>query len=100
MVRQCAWCLCLIDGSGERLSSSPLPKLYEASHGICSVCGTMWIARAIDNGTGQGAERTGASPVSTDTEYKESRVVSQSEYEEQCMSQTVIPPTFYRPKDS
>ena len=92
MVRQCAWCLCLIDCSGERLSSSPLPKLYEASHGICSVCGTMWIARAVDSRTGQGA--------SGQPEYKESRVVSQSEYEEQCMSQTVIPPPFYRPKDS
>jgi hypothetical protein len=56
MVRQCAWCLRLIDGVGERLSSSPLPKLYEASHGICSVCGTVWIARAIEkeNQTGQG----------------------------------------------
>lgn len=39
MVRQCAWCLCLIDAQGKRISSSPLPKLYEASHGICSVCG-------------------------------------------------------------
>jgi hypothetical protein len=48
MVRQCAWCLRLIDGAGERLSPSPLPKLYEASHGICSVCGAVWIARAIE----------------------------------------------------
>jgi hypothetical protein len=51
MVRQCAWCLRLIDCAGERLSPSPLPKLYEASHGICSVCGTVWIARAIENET-------------------------------------------------
>lgn len=48
MVRQCAWCLCLINSIGERLSSSPLPKLYEASHGICSVCGTVWLAQAIE----------------------------------------------------
>lgn len=46
MVRQCAWCLCLINSMGERISSSPLPKLYEASHGICSVCGTVWLTQA------------------------------------------------------
>lgn len=92
MVRQCAWCLCLIDSSGERLSSSPLPKLYEASHGICSVCGKKWIARAIENHTGQGP--------ASQPEYKEPRLVSQPEYEEQRMSQTVTAPTFWRPKDS
>jgi len=48
MVHQCAWCLCLIDDMGERISSSPLPKLSEASHGICSVCGTIWLTQAID----------------------------------------------------
>ena len=48
MVHQCAWCLCLIDDMGERISSLPLPKLYEASHGICSVCGTIWLTQAID----------------------------------------------------
>jgi hypothetical protein len=48
MVRQCAWCLRLIDSMGERISSSPLPKLYEASHGICSVCGTVWLTQAIE----------------------------------------------------
>jgi hypothetical protein len=88
MVRQCAWCLCLIDCSGERLSS-PLPKLYEASHGICSVCGTMWIARAIENHTGQGP--TGQ------PEYKEPRLVSQKE---QPVSQTAAAPTLYHPTDS
>ncbi len=49
MVRQCAWCLRLIDGAGERISPTPLPKLYEASHGICSVCGMLWIAQAGDS---------------------------------------------------
>ncbi len=49
MVRQCAWCLCLINGAGERLSPTPLPKLYEASHGICGVCGIQWIAQAVDS---------------------------------------------------
>jgi hypothetical protein len=53
MVRQCAWCLYTIDCNGERLSSSPLPKLYEASHGICNVCGAVWITRAMENQTGQ-----------------------------------------------
>ena len=47
MERQCAWCLCLINNVGERLSPTPLPKLYEASHGICSVCGTQWMEQAI-----------------------------------------------------
>jgi hypothetical protein len=46
MVRQCAWCLRLINSTGERLSSSPLPKLYEASHGICSACGIVWLTQA------------------------------------------------------
>jgi hypothetical protein len=48
MVRQCAWCLCLMNSIGERLSSSPRPKLYEASHGICSVCGIIWLSQAIE----------------------------------------------------
>ncbi len=48
MVRQCAWCLCLINSMGERLSPSPLPKLYEASHGICSACGTVWLTQAVE----------------------------------------------------
>ena len=88
MVRQCAWCLHLIDCTGERLSSSPLPKLYEASHGICCVCGAMWMARATENRTGQGP-------------------LSQTEYKEQCMPQTTTSPTvipgsstFYHPTDS
>lgn len=51
MVRQCAWCLCLIDGAGERISPTPLPKLYEASHGICTVCGTTWMEQATEQDT-------------------------------------------------
>jgi hypothetical protein len=47
MVRQCAWCLCLIDSAGERLSPSPLPKLYEATHGICGVCGMQWMEQVL-----------------------------------------------------
>lgn len=48
MVRQCAWCLRLINSMGERISSSPLPKLYEASHGICCACGTAWLMQATE----------------------------------------------------
>jgi hypothetical protein len=46
MVRQCAWCLRLIDSAGERVSQRPLPKLYEATHGMCCVCGTLWMEQA------------------------------------------------------
>ena len=47
MVRQCAWCLRLIDDAGERVSPSPLPKLYEASHGMCGICGTRWMEQVL-----------------------------------------------------
>ena len=43
MVRQCAWCLWLINSRGERTSALPLPKIYEATHGICKVCGILWL---------------------------------------------------------
>ena len=48
MIRQCAWCLRLIDNVGERISQHSLPKLYEASHGMCSVCGSLWMEQALD----------------------------------------------------
>lgn len=48
MVRQCAWCLHLINNAGERLSPLPLPKLYEASHGICGICGVQWMEQVIE----------------------------------------------------
>lgn len=48
MVRQCAWCLHLINNAGERLSLSPLPKMYNASHGICDICGSQWIEQALE----------------------------------------------------
>jgi hypothetical protein len=47
MLRQCAWCLRLIDHVGERLSTQPLPKLYEASHGMCGVCGALWLEQVL-----------------------------------------------------
>jgi hypothetical protein len=42
-VRQCAWCLRLMDDAGERISPLPVPKNYEASHGICKLCGSHWL---------------------------------------------------------
>jgi hypothetical protein len=50
MIRQCAWCLRLIDDDGERISHSPLPKLYEATHGMCCMCGILWIEQAAKDG--------------------------------------------------
>ena len=47
MVRQCAWCLYLIDSAGERISPTELPKLYEATHGICSTCGIEWMEQVL-----------------------------------------------------
>ena len=43
MVRQCAWCLRLINSQGEAISTFPLPKLYEATHGMCQSCGLLWM---------------------------------------------------------
>ena len=42
-VRQCAWCLRLMNNAGERISSLPVPKNYEATHGICKLCGSQWL---------------------------------------------------------
>ena len=47
MLRQCAWCLRLINHVGERISTQPLPKLYEASHGMCGVCGALWMEQVL-----------------------------------------------------
>ena len=47
MKRQCAWCLRLMNSAGEHLSPAPLPKLYDATHGICGVCGMRWMEQAM-----------------------------------------------------
>jgi hypothetical protein len=57
MVRQCAWCLRLIDSAGERLSPLPVPKLYEASHGICGICGVQWMEQVIAADDPQGVRQ-------------------------------------------
>jgi hypothetical protein len=49
MQRQCAWCLRLIDDFGERLSSLPVPKTYDASHGMCTVCGDIWLEGVLQD---------------------------------------------------
>jgi hypothetical protein len=47
MQRQCAWCLRLIDDLGVRISSLPFPKTYDASHGMCTVCGDIWLEEVL-----------------------------------------------------
>lgn len=42
MYRQCAWCLRLINRFGEPIST-PQPKRYELSHGMCLACGILWL---------------------------------------------------------
>lgn len=49
-VRQCAWCLRLTNHLGEQLSATPMPKLYEATHGMCQVCGVLWLEQASGAG--------------------------------------------------
>lgn len=49
MVRQCAWCLRLIDDVGTPLSSRPEPKNYKATHGMCLECGVRWLADVLRN---------------------------------------------------
>jgi len=36
-----------MNSAGEHLSPAPLPKLYDATHGICGVCGMRWIEQAM-----------------------------------------------------
>ncbi len=47
MQRQCAWCLWLMNSVGERISSQPMPKIYEASHGMCKTCGNRWLEQVM-----------------------------------------------------
>jgi hypothetical protein len=49
MIRQCAWCLRQIDSMGEPLSSEPLPKDYEATHGMCHECALQWLEAVLRN---------------------------------------------------
>jgi len=56
MQRQCAWCLRFMDHFGEPISA-PQPKRYEVSHGMCCVCGSLWLEQAIRNTDEQKAQQ-------------------------------------------
>jgi hypothetical protein len=43
LMRQCAWCLRLMNDDGERISQHPMPKQYNATHGMCCICGVLWL---------------------------------------------------------
>jgi hypothetical protein len=32
---------------GERISLQPVPKIYEATHGMCRVCGLHWLEQVL-----------------------------------------------------
>ncbi|HZU67528.1 MAG TPA: hypothetical protein VFA09_09635 [Ktedonobacteraceae bacterium] len=48
MQRQCAWCLRLIDDFGKRISA-PVDKTYDATHGMCTVCGDIWLEEVLQD---------------------------------------------------
>jgi hypothetical protein len=52
MERQCAWCLRLIESFGDPLSV-PQQKRYEVSHGICNICGFLWLEQVLCDTDGQ-----------------------------------------------
>jgi hypothetical protein len=47
MIRQCAWCLRLMNQQGEWVSLQPVPKVYEATHGMCRICGIRWLEQVL-----------------------------------------------------
>ena len=53
--RQCAWCLRFMDGFGEPISV-PQAKRYEVSHGMCRLCGSLWLEQVIRDTDKQEAE--------------------------------------------
>lgn len=56
MQRQCAWCLRFMDSFGEPVSA-PQPKRYEVSHGMCRICGLLWLEQALRDTDEQEAKR-------------------------------------------
>lgn len=48
MTRQCAWCLRLMNSFGEHLSQGPVPKEYDATHGMCLSCAVIWLRQAME----------------------------------------------------
>lgn len=45
-----------MDSFGEPISS-PQPKQYAASHGMCRVCGSLWLEQALRNTDEQAARK-------------------------------------------
>jgi uncharacterized protein YjiK len=35
-----------MNNAGERTSSLPVPKIYDATHGMCKECGALWLQEA------------------------------------------------------
>ena len=62
MVRQCAWCLHLVNSHGEPISTFPLPKLYEATHVMCQNCGLRWMEAVESQKEGQTAQEIQTMP--------------------------------------
>lgn len=56
MVRQCAWCLRLIDNTGTPLSCEPEQKNDKATHGMCLECGVRWLADVLRDDEPVGSE--------------------------------------------
>lgn len=38
-----------MDDLGKRISVSPVPKAYDATHGMCKVCGDLWLAEVLQD---------------------------------------------------
>jgi hypothetical protein len=68
----------LIDLAGERISTQPLPKLYEASHGMCGVCGILWMEQMMSSLTPQASSL----PVEAYSEQEIGYVSGDSSYAE------------------
>jgi hypothetical protein len=80
MERQCAWCLRLMDEFGEPVST-PQPKQYKISHGMCRSCGSHWLAQALLNTVEQDVDKKKIVPV-TDVAAKDVPVTKlENEYE-------------------
>ena len=60
MVRQCAWCLRLVNSQGEPISRFAIPKLYEATHVMCQSCGLLWMEAIEGQNEGRTRQTRGA----------------------------------------
>ena len=44
-----------MDAFGEPISVLPVPKIYEASHGMCRICAILWLEKVIQDTEKQAA---------------------------------------------